>query len=311
MFQNVTEEAKRQRKNYNQRVTYWVKQGMSIDEASRLASVREQMIKSGEPCIDVSSRRTECDPLTAQRAMGQIFSFPKTEQKVSVVESPGVSHCRSEFIAKSKTTSSLKIRFSDILEQVFCLFMVIGTSIILIKASWQVFGSGWEGFLKAFLLEVGILTLAVYRSRNILSHVFSKAGAIALACLSLFVLHTGVTGAQEEALKSVTETDAELTTLKVQRDRLLQLQDDLPSDHFKRREVLLGSVTDLTSKIEKAKTEISGSQTSKTVKDRYTLETLIRIALMYLGAIFAHHLVRRINESNFWGIGGTAALRTE
>lgn len=310
MFQNVTQEAKRQRKNFNQRVSYWIKQGLTLDEASRLALVREHMIGSAAPCNELYPSTSERSLKPPQRTMGQIFDFPKSQNN-SPSENSVSQDFSSDLIEGTKSICSLKIRWSDFLEQVFCLFMVVGTSVILIKASWQIFGQGWEGFLKAFLLEVGILTLAVYQGRNILSRLFSKAGAIVLACLSLFVLHTGIEGEKGDALKSVVEADAELATLKAQRESFLRLQGDLPSDHLKRREMLLGAVTDLTSKIEKAKTEISGSHSVKTVKDRYALETLVRIALMFLGTIFAHHLVRRIKEVDFWGIGGMQALAVE
>jgi hypothetical protein len=301
---------RRQRKNFNQRVSYWVKQWVSFDEASRLALVREQMVVSSSAPLETSSNSRPVSN-TPPQALGQLYNFPQVNLKPALARKSDAQEIRIKLPVEPAVDQSFKIRPTEILEQIFCLLMVIGTSVILIKASWQVFGPGWEGFLKAFLLEAGILTLSVYRGRKILSLMVSRAGAIALACLSLFVLHTGVEGAQAEALKSAVEADAELTALEAQRDRLLTLQDDLPPDHLKRREVLLGSVNNLTDKIEKAKTQISAGQTTKTIKNQHTLETLIRIALMFIGTVFTHHLVSRIKEFNFGGVRGHQALLME
>lgn len=300
MSEFVIESIKRQRKNFNQRVSYWIKQGMSVQEASRLALVREQMVGSSAPLETSSNSRPVSN--TPPQALGQLYNFPNLRLNSVQAGKSDDQEIRIKLPVEQAANQSFKIRPTEILQQIFCLLMVIGTSVILIKASWQVFGPGWEGFLKAFLLEAGILTLSVYRGRKILSLMVSRAGAIGLACLSLFVLHTGVEGAQAEALKSAVEADSELIALKVQRDRLLTLQDELPSDHFKRREVLLGAVNDLTLKIEKAKNQIAAGQTTKTIKNQHVLETLIRIALMFIGTVFTHHLVSRIKEFNLGGV---------
>ncbi|RYZ90241.1 MAG: hypothetical protein EOP04_04545, partial [Proteobacteria bacterium] len=71
---------------------------------------------------------------------------------------------------------------------------------ILVLSSAEVFGDGWQAYLKAALLEIAIICFSLSKPKNEFVKIGHKIIAIAMIALSVFVLHAGVQKNEDDSL---------------------------------------------------------------------------------------------------------------
>jgi hypothetical protein len=160
-----------------------------------------------------------------------------------------------------------------------------------------VFGQTWEGWLKATLLEVGIVGLSVYRPTGLTQVLVSRGGALLLVALSLLVLHAGVKNAASQAVAAATSSSAEVADLRKERLHLEALLETLPREHVTRRETIIRLLSENSARSQGARIRSQESVSVQASERLYTVEALMRAALMFLNISFAHGLIRRVRSS--------------
>jgi hypothetical protein len=292
MGQRSIDMAVRQNKAFRQRVTYWQTKGYSAEEAHRRASVRSQILSlapAPEQKITrdapVESRRPdepetrfalEADPLRPAKPAGAPET-PKT--------------CAAEIRIAQKSHAA------DALQVAVCAAVVLGASTLLVRSSVTVFGQTWEGWLKAILLEVGIVGLSVYRPAGLAQFLVARGGALLLVSLSLLVLHAGVKNDASQAVAAATHSSAEVEDLRKERLHLETLLETLPKEHVTRREATIRLLSENSARSQGARLRSQESVSVQAVERLYTVEALMRAALMFLNISFAHGLIRRVRSS--------------
>lgn len=195
-------------------------------------------------------------------------------------------------IARKKQNS-----ISDTIESLASLTIVLGASWLLIRSSAEVFGFTPDGWLKALLLELGILGLSLYKSEDELLRYGSKLGAAALIALSVMALHTGVKKSEAKELSAVAIKSETLSFLREDRSRILAAHDALPETHITKRNALMEKVQALSSRIEEEKEKAGETAQAKVIEDSHMVESLMRLALMFLNIIFSHRLAALLKRS--------------
>ncbi|MFW7382403.1 MAG: hypothetical protein ACOH5I_26635 [Oligoflexus sp.] len=205
---------------------------------------------------------------------------------------PGQKTCRAENLP----TESPARQLAEHLPLAGYLLIVAAASALLISASLQVFGHTWQGWLKASLLEAGILLFAVSRANSSGEWLIKRFSAAFLISLSLFVLHTGVETDRHEQLASATSEDVSLQILQDRRERLLSAHDRLPETHVTRRTEILASIESLDSQITQQLEAAKSSASAQIVNLSSWSESLMRVALLLISIVFSHALVCEFRE---------------
>lgn len=235
---------------------------------------------------------------------GHLFQVPKTysaEEQISWVSNGGLKFSSASEKPKSAIfpdqNHSISIPSNtdtrsifDSIEVVVCLTIVSGASWLLISSSVEVLGSSPTGWLKAVLIELSILGLSLYDSKNLLLQWGSRLAALAMVALSILVLHTGVQQSKVHELSLNAASNESLSLYREDRSRLLSAYDSLPENHTTKRTALMAEVQKLTQKIESEKKQSRGTPEAKVIEDLHSVESLMRFALIFLNIVFFHRL---------------------
>jgi hypothetical protein len=293
MGQRSIDGAARQNKAFRQRVAYWQAKGFSAEEAYRRASVRSQIL-SLAPAPGQKVSRDEPiesrEPDEAKTCLAPDDAVPLCALwPASAAAMPKVCAAENRMPQKSHGTDALQV--------VVCAAVVLGASTLLVTSSVTVFGQTWEGWLKAILLEVGIVGLSVYRPAGLVQFLVSRGGALLLVALSLLVLHAGVKNDASQAVAAATSSSAEVAELRKERLHLEALLETLPREHVTRRETIIRLLSENSARSQGARIRSQESVSVQASERLYTVEALMRAALMFLNISFAHGLIRRVRSS--------------
>jgi hypothetical protein len=292
MGQRSIDVAMRQNKAFRQRVAYWQAKGYPAEEAHRRASVRSQIL-SLAPAPEQKISRDE--PVESRRPDETKASLAPEVVSRRAVQPAGELVAPKTCAAGNRI--SQKSHAADALQVAVCAVVVLGASTLLVRSSVTVFGETWEGWLKAILLEVGIVGLSVYRPTGLVQFLVSRGGALLLVALSLLVLHAGVKNDALQALAAATNSSAEVEDLRKERHHLEALLETLPKEHVTRREATLRLLGENSARSQAARIRSQESASVQASERLYTVEALMRAALMFLNISFAHGLIRRVRSS--------------
>ena len=176
------------------------------------------------------------------------------------------------------------------------LLIVAAASVLLISASLQVFGDTWLGWLKACLLEAGILLFAVSKAHSSIEWLIKRLSAVFFICLSLFVLHTGVESQRSDQLNTAKATNTTLAELTDERDGWQKTHDDYPKNRISDRRDAMKEISRLNDAIRVERAAISQSLDGSVIDLKSNSEMMIRVALLLISIVFSHALVREFRE---------------
>ncbi|MFW7382254.1 MAG: hypothetical protein ACOH5I_25885 [Oligoflexus sp.] len=239
--------------------------------------------KSAEPT------KEEIDAVIQElRDRGQIIENPQMVGQANVLQLP-VS--RKPASQKTCRAENPLLQLAEYLPLAGYLLVVAAASALLISASLQVFGNSWQGWLKASLLEAGILLFAVSRAHSSGEWLLKRLSAAFLICLSLFVLHTGVESQRSDQLSTVKATNTTLTDLTHERDGWQKTHDDYPENRISDRRDAMKEISRLNDAIRVERAAISQSLDSSVINLKSNSEMMIRVALLLISIVFSHALV--------------------
>jgi len=130
MEQACIDGAARQNKAFRQRVNYWRSKGHTLEEAQRRASIRSHILALA-PAAGITE---DVKPKTW-----------RTENLPTGIN------------------SGREVCLAVLCRSVACISICTGATAILVRASATYLGGSWEAWLKASLLEAGLIYLSVYR----------------------------------------------------------------------------------------------------------------------------------------------------
>jgi hypothetical protein len=293
MGQRSIDGAARQNKAFRQRVAYWQAKGFPAEEAYRRASVRSQILS----LAPAPEQKISLDQPIENRKAGETEAYVAPED-TSLLRGPRpAGPAETPKACAPENRMSQKSHATDALQVAVCAAVVLGASTLLVRSSVTVFGQTWEGWLKAILLEVGIVGLSVYRPTGLTQVLVSRGGALLLVALSLLVLHAGVKNDASQAVAAATSSSAEVEDLRKERLHLEALLETLPKEHITRREATIRLLGENSARSQAARIRSQESVSVQASERLYTVEALMRAALMFLNISFAHGLIRRVRSS--------------
>ncbi len=226
-----------------------------------------------------------------QKALGIFTEVPllmsNSEKKLKVKE-----------LSKELPTSEIAAQSTKIMNAAFYALIVAIASWLLISSSLEVFGNGSEGWGKAIILELGILGLAVSKTKlgsslkEIAGFLLSKATLIFLVFLSFSVLHTGVESQRSEGLTTAESTSTIIADLISERDDWQKTYDDYAENRISDRRDALKKISRLNAEIKAERAAISKSLDGSVINLKSNTEKMIRAALLLLNIIFGHKLAQ-------------------
>ena len=182
------------------------------------------------------------------------------------------------------------------LEMIVSLVIVCGASSLLIAASLEVFGLGWQGWAKALLLEIGIIALYIFKADGRFQWAFSKGAFLFLLVLSFTVLHTGVQTTKAAGMNQYESSDSSLKDLLSIKKQLISSLEALPASYVSKRQPILAQISEIDLKIENKRELLKTAAPASVVTSKAFSEVLMRTALLLLNLIFSHRLVKRMDE---------------
>jgi hypothetical protein len=292
MGQRSIDGAARQNKAFRQRVAYWQAKGFPAEEAYRRASVRSQILS----LAPAPEQKTSWDERIESRKPDETKTCLAPDVAPFPASRPA-DVAKALKICATENRMPQKCHGADALQVVVCAAVVLGASTLLVRSSATVFGQTWEGWLKAILLEVGIVGLSVYRPTGLAQFFVSRGGALLLIALSLLVLHAGIKSDATQAVAAAMSSSAEVEDLRKERSHLEALLETLPKEHLTRREGVVRLLSENSERLHGARTRSEESATVQAIERHYMVEALMRGALMFLNISFAHGLIRRVRSS--------------
>lgn len=308
---STAEDRKRTLARFRAKKSYLIrKKGFSESEAIAAAKpILDDIAESAErrtqaesaPRIKESALRLVKEPSQEEvhreveklKAQGTFTEIPPITYSAERRENPGLKIADSaERRAQSKTQSA------EIGSAAFCALIVGIASWLLVDSSLEVFGSEPKGWGKALILELGILGLAVSKTKlgsslkEMAGFLLSKATFIFLVILSFAVLHTGVESQRSEGLTTAESTSSTLTNLNAERDRWQKTYDDYPENRISDRRDAMQEISRLNTAIRKERAAVSQSLDGSVINLKSNTEMMIRAALLLLNIIFGHKLAQ-------------------
>jgi hypothetical protein len=208
-------------------------------------------------------------------------------------QQPSVSSAKSS-AEKEQKAENPALELAEFLPLAGYVFVVSAASALLISASVEVFGYSWQGWLKACLLEAGILLFAVSKAHGPTEWLIKRLSAAFLISLSLFILHSGVEINRQKQLVSVTTDDIGLKNIQERRARLLANHDKMPENYTIRREEVMVRVEAIDNEIEEKLEALKLLAPVQALNLSSMAETLMRVALLLISIIFSHAFVREV-----------------
>ncbi|MFW7382420.1 MAG: hypothetical protein ACOH5I_26725 [Oligoflexus sp.] len=269
---------KSERDRYRARRSYWKRKGLSDEEAEKKAALAVEDVKT-------------------LKLVNNAESTIPADEKVSP-SSPDSATAKCRSFKVKKTSNVNEIQISGLVDATFYAVIVAIASWLLISSSLEVFGKGPEGWGKAIILELGILGLAVSKSRwgsslkEMAGFLLSKATLIFLVILSFAVLHTGVESQRSEGLTTAESTSTILAELIAERDLWQKTYDSYAENRVSDRRDAMKEISRLNEEIRKERAALSQSLDGSVVNLKSNTEMMIRAALLLLNIIFGHKLAQ-------------------
>lgn len=211
------------------------------------------------------------------------------------VGNASVTPIRDDIVSMPRRASVSPIDFRVL---IYAL-IVLGASSLLVNASLEVFGYGWQGWVKAILLEVGIISLvgSSHRLRwrysweglqELFRYLLTKATLVLLIYLSFSVLHTGVEDKRSQSLTALSTKSSVLTALEGERSDWQAIHDNYAENRITDKRNAMQEVSRLNEEIRRQKLLLTDSQASELVSLKSDTDMLMRAALLLLNIIFGH-----------------------
>ena len=283
----LNSESKKVMARYRAKKSYLIrKKNLSAEEAEKLAKPilqelqnnadqrRLRLVSSYEP-----SKKEITEEIERQKFLG-IFT-----------EAPTL---RAEWSTEYPKTVEKRLSSKKFLQIVIYSAIVVAATAVLVNSSLTVFGTDWQGWTKAILLEAGIIALVAVIGESLFQKVILKTTMAFFVFLSFAVLHTGVETDRHSNLLATTTNSTAISSLKQERNRYLANHDSLPESHVTKRNEIMGRVSQLNEKIVNQTTNLTASPAS-TVINLSNTEMMIRAALLLLNIIFGHRLFKLLS----------------
>lgn len=175
---------------------------------------------------------------------------------------------------------------------VLAFLIVMGSTTILVRASASVLGEGWEGWLKAALLELSIIALSIYKAPHMLGRFLTGFFIGALVGLSLFVMHAAVLKGHSKNMDAAAQQSDELSGLTDLRQRLRTSINAEPASHLSRKRELLAEILKVEEKISSARSTMQRSGSFRALEASSDVDLAMRSVLTLLNILFAGILMR-------------------
>jgi hypothetical protein len=286
----------KERKAYRERLRYWSSKGLPLKEAQERASqVNKPKYQGPEPspeptAEEIASLVKELQA-PAQKAPTHILN--QTGQVIPIM--------------RPSPAETPNLHLADFLPLAGTAIIVAGISALLISASLEVFGQTWQGWLKALLLEVGILYLSLCRCPTVLILALKRTTAAALIFLSLFVLKTGAMTDSLSRQKQAEASDSESKILKNRYERLSADYNSLPGNYTTRRKEVQQDLAKAEQALSAKFADFKNSASSAAIAQTGIAEILLRICLVAMNLFFTHDFIYRIKKLNLKARGSPAA----
>lgn len=176
--------------------------------------------------------------------------------------------------------------------------IVLGATLLLITSSLDVFGSGWLAWIKAIILELGILALSILNIElklhwmRIGEWFLCRGALLFLLSLSLSVLHTGVESQRSEGITTAESTSTILAELIAERDLWQKTYDGYAENRITDRRDAMKEISRLNKEIRTERAASLASPAGTVVHMKSNTEMMMRAALLLLNIIFGHKLAQ-------------------
>lgn len=184
------------------------------------------------------------------------------------------------------------------LQIVASLAVIAMASGLLMYSSAEAFGDGWVSYLKAALLEVAIVSLSIWKTKNVWSLIVARFFALAAIMLSLLVLHAGVQKSEDLNLSMLSATSEDIGMLKRQFASAIGAHDQLDPSWVSKRQAAMEKAEEIRIKIKEAESNIQQGGAATTVQKLHLAESGLRVVLLVLNILFSHHLMSLAQRKN-------------
>jgi hypothetical protein len=244
---------------FRQRKYYWRKKGLNEEAAIEKALSPVRKTKGGtEITLLPRPAATKTAPII---------------DEAPAPKSPKTSWCR--FDAKPVLLSLVFISFVSL------------CSYLLISFTAEALGGDLTAWLMASLLELGAMTLAVVRTRSLLQNLACKLTSAFLVCLTLFLLHGGLSDSHEQSSREESALQQRLANLTEMKALVKGQLEALPHTHLTRRQVLIDKLTVLDRDTSQILTDLTSSQSELNLTVKNYTDFALRLALVMMNLLFA------------------------
>lgn len=205
-----------------------------------------------------------------------------------------VIEAEEEKVAKSPNFNFIIFRI------LVCAFFLSTGAWLLISATAETLGGGLDAWLKAGLIEIGLIALAVLNPRDAIEKWFVKTTLLALILASFFVLKSGVAKEEASATKSAILNNTELANLQAKRDSYQANHDALPANYISKRNQVLTQLNAVDNEIKELKRSVLSSKSVNSIESLALSEKIIRGLILALNLIFGHALAKCVAEYYFY-----------
>lgn len=272
----------KERKAYRERLRYWSKtKGLTMKEAHQKA-------------IAPYSRSYERLEPTQAEVQDLVSDLKKKGLFTERSEIVGQADSVLPFPRPKSAVAKPDLRWlAAVLSFLPYALAVSAVSALLISASLEVWGYSWQGWLKACVVEGGILFLSLSPASS--TEWWAKRFTSAcLILLSFFVLHTGVSQETSSKERSSIVSDAQVTLLQARYDRLQASYDRLPENYLTKRAAAEKVLAEVGQRLSASLVNAQNSASVSAIGKAGMAENLLRACLLVLNLFFAHALIENL-----------------
>jgi low affinity Fe/Cu permease len=172
----------------------------------------------------------------------------------------------------------------------------LAASGLLMMKTAAALGGSHEAWVQAVLIEVGITCLSLRRATSVWSFLAYRMAALALVCLSVFLLQTSSLREHAAKVHQVVTSNDRVTDLVGIKESLTAQLAALPVSYVTKREQLTADLKRIADELAIIKKETREGGEVSVLNQVYLAESLIRLALVALSIFFAHQ-ARELLES--------------
>lgn len=185
----------------------------------------------------------------------------------------------------------------QILKMTFC-GLVLGIGVwLLTSATAEVLGGSLDAWLKALLIEIGIVTLAVMKPRSIWENAGVKLCCLGLIATSFLTLKTGVVEAETRNLQLAKIVSAEVQNYSALSQKSIANSELRPGNQPSNKAKDIEKGAEYTKKLSMLKEEVGKTLSIEAAKQTAIAETAIRALILLLNIIFGHSLIRTFERT--------------